>query len=356
MVRVWDERAMTRAAKNMIRGNGSVAAGFARALVQLAVRMGANRKRLCATAGLDPKLLDEQDNRVPLSTYRALMRAAKEETGDPAFALHFGEAFDMSELSIVGLIGGACETVGEAFAAMSRYERLIADIDGREHRLVLTLEGHDLWLIDTRDNPNDFPELTESSFARIASARHRWPDGAPLLRGVEVTHKTPTYRAEYDRIFEAPVRFEAGRNALLLAGGDWLAARTPLPSRYLFGVLSERAEALLQDLHTSTSVRGHVESVLMPILHTGEANMVVVAERLAMSRQTLFRKLKAEGVTFEKVLDALRQRLATAYLADKKVSVNETAYLLGFSDPAAFSRAFKRWTGTSPRGMRNGGA
>ncbi len=71
-----------------------------------------------------------------------------------------------------------------------------------------------------------------------------------------------------------------------------------------------------------------------------------------MSRQTLFRRLKAEGTSFEKLLDALRHRLALGYLRGDKVSVNETAYLVGFSDPAAFSRAFRRWTGSSPREMR----
>jgi AraC-like DNA-binding protein len=67
------------------------------------------------------------------------------------------------------------------------------------------------------------------------------------------------------------------------------------------------------------------------------------------SRQALYRNLKAEGVTFEQVLDELRHRMALQYLAGKRVSVHETAYLLGFSDATAFSRAFKRWTGRSPR-------
>jgi AraC-like DNA-binding protein len=57
-------------------------------------------------------------------------------------------------------------------------------------------------------------------------------------------------------------------------------------------------------------------------------------------------------VTFEKVLDELRHNMAVHYLSGKKASVNETAYLVGFSDPAAFSRAFKRWTGSSPCMMR----
>ena len=90
----------------------------------------------------------------------------------------------------------------------------------------------------------------------------------------------------------------------------------------------------------------------MPILHTGDASVDIIANKLGFSRQTLFRRLKAEGATFEKVLDELRHKLALHYLSGKKVSVNETAYLLGFSESAAFSRAFKRWTGSSPRVVR----
>src|SRR5437588_7696532 len=82
---------------------------------------------------------------------------------------------------------------------------------------------------------------------------------------------------------------------------------------------------------------------------TGEASMDMIAVKLGLSRQTLFRKLKTEGITFEKVLDELRHKLALHYLNGKKVSVNETAYLVGYSEPSAFSRAFKRWTGSSPR-------
>jgi len=102
-------------------------------------------------------------------------------------------------------------------------------------------------------------------------------------------------------------------------------------------------------LENSESARARVESLLMPILHTGNANMALIAGKLGLSRQTLSRRLKAEDMTFERVLDELRHKLALGYLSGKKVSVNETAYLVGFSDPAAFSRAFKRWTGVGPR-------
>jgi AraC-like DNA-binding protein len=135
-------------------------------------------------------------------------------------------------------------------------------------------------------------------------------------------------------------------------GEELLSARVAPPNQYVSRLVNEQAEVLLKRLDSTTTIRGRVEDVLLPILHIGDASMEIVAAKLGLSRQTLFRRLKAEGVTFEKVLDELRHKLARHYLNGKNVSVNETAYLVGFSDPAAFSRAFKRWTGSSPRGMR----
>ena len=147
--------------------------------------------------------------------------------------------------------------------------------------------------------------------------------------------------------------FDAGWNAVLL-DEKWMSHKIAVQPRYVFGVLSEHADALLKSLENSKSARGRVESLLMPILHKGDASMDAIAGKMGISRQTLFRQLKAEGTTFEKALDELRHQLALQYLRGRKASVNETAYLVGFSEPAAFSRAFKRWTGVNPREMRQG--
>lgn len=152
-------------------------------------------------------------------------------------------------------------------------------------------------------------------------------------------------------MFGVPLTFGSDMNAVQI-DESMLPAKMPRTNRYVFGVLSERADALLKELESSKTVRGRVEGMLLPILHTGDASMQLIADRLGQSRQTLFRKLKSEGTTFEKVLDEMRHRLALEYLKGKKVSVNQAAYLVGFSDPTAFSRAFRRWTGTSPGTLR----
>lgn len=100
-----------------------------------------------------------------------------------------------------------------------------------------------------------------------------------------------------------------------------------------------------------TPFRSEVESRLEPLLASGETGIERVARDLGYSRQTLYRRLKAEGVTYEQLLDGLRRRLGLRFIREG-LSVKEAAYRLGFSDPAAFSRAFKRWTGSSPSGMR----
>jgi AraC-like DNA-binding protein len=104
----------------------------------------------------------------------------------------------------------------------------------------------------------------------------------------------------------------------------------------------------------ATPFRSEVERHLEPLLSDGPIGIDAVARALGLSRQTLYRRLRAEGATFGEVLEGLRRRLALKLIRDEGVAVKEAAWRLGFSDPAAFSRAFKRWTGRSPREMRPG--
>jgi AraC-like DNA-binding protein len=127
------------------------------------------------------------------------------------------------------------------------------------------------------------------------------------------------------------------------------------PKNPFLVLLGEVAKAFEDKITTQNGAfRGEVERRLEPMLESGSVGIDQVARALGCSRQTLYRRLKAEGITFEQLLDGLRRRLALRFVRRQGLSVKESAWRLGFSDPAAFSRAFKRWTGESPREARPG--
>jgi AraC-like DNA-binding protein len=351
----------------------TIAASFAQAFLDFAVSRGADRQMLIEQSCIDADDLTDEDNRVPVSKYIELMKAGIQLCREPGLALLFGEEVRLPDISIVGLLGRA-ETAEGARQQVTRYGRLAIDEGegGSSSPLEFVREDRNVWLKFNSTLYIENPLLTESAFARCVSGRgslsksrgragqsefpgwgalsesrdgrSRWPHP----KAFSFTHEEPSYRAEYDRIFRVPLIFGGDKNAILF-GEELMSVRLPPTNRYVSRLLTKEAEALLSRLDSSKSMTGRVEKLLIPMLPSGEASVEIIAGKLGVSRQTLFRKLKAEGITFEKVLDELRHKLALHYLNGKKISVNETAYWVGFSDAAAFSRAFKRWTGSSPR-------
>lgn len=329
----------------------TVAAGVAKGLLDYAVSQGADHQALLRAAGLDPAVLDDPDQRVASPDYIRLMKTAQAHTGDPALALHWAADVNLARMSVVGLLGEASMTLMESFQQVRRYGRLVTDL-GDDPRFEMAQVDGALWTVDKRVDPDAFPELTETTFGfMVCGSRVAAP--STWLKEVHVTHPAPSYAAEYERVFEAPVVFGSRWNALRI---DPVFLTTPVnvQPRYVFGVLSKHADALMEGLKAIDTTRAEVERRLLPILHTGEVGVDAIAAAMGLSRQTLYRRLKTEGVTFAGVLDDLRHRLARHYLVGGKVSVNEAAFLVGFSEPAAFSRAFKRWTGESPKAARGG--
>lgn len=329
-------------------GSPTVSAGYASTLAAFAQGQGISRHALLQAAGIAPDSLADHDGRIPFARYVALMRAAKAMTGDPALALRYGAAVDLSEISVLGLICLASETMLDAFAQMNRYGQLVVEAVNAHggERFSLQRKAGVLWLVDNRMIPPGFPELVETSFALMVSGTRRFGD-TPFVHEVQLSYPDPGYAGVYQEIFRAPVRFGAGWNAMRIDEA-WLSHTIAEQPRYVFGVLTAHADRMLERIGQGQSLRARVEAAILPVLHTGQVSAQMAARQLGISRQTLYRRLKAEGASFEQILDGLRHQLALHYLAGRKVSVKETAYLLGFSDPAAFSRAFKRWTGNPP--------
>jgi AraC-like DNA-binding protein len=126
---------------------------------------------------------------------------------------------------------------------------------------------------------------------------------------------------------------------------------------YLNDLLLKYCEAALADRRSDTSqLRTGVENAISSLLPHGRVLVEDVARSLGMSERTLARKLSDEGLNFTEIFQELRRDLAVRYLDDRKLHVSKIAWLLGFRQVSAFTHAYKRWTGKTPRQMRTAGA
>ncbi len=335
----------------------SVSAGYAKALFDLAVEKGADPDALLRSVKLGADAFEDAHARIAFSKFKQLMRSAKSLSGEPALALYFGAQISFDQLSLVGLISRAAPTMEDAFAQLNRYGRLIIEVEsvGANGRFHVVRRDKKLWLDDSRMNPGSFPELTESTLGRFICGVNRFFPDRGYYRSAQVTHAKPDYADLYEELLGVPVEFDCAHNAMEI-DPSLLELKLNPKRNYVFGMLRRQADDLLAELQAMQTVRAEVEAKLIPSLHTGNVSLANVAADLGMNEQALYRALRAEGVGFREVLDNLRQRLAMDYLRGGKVTINEAAYLVGFSDPSAFSRAFKRWSEESPSGFveRNG--
>lgn len=331
----------------------SMAAGMVLGLIDFAASRGADRARLLAMVDLAETENPDPNQRIPLAAYAAMMREAARQCNDAALAIHFSEATNFADLSIVGLIGYASATMRDALHQLNRFGRLVTDIAVRgSNRFVLEHEQDGLWLTDHRIDEPPFPELTESTFVRMVAGTRQF-GSTPFASLAEVSHHDRGTGDELARALGAPVRFGAARNALRVSV-EWQTYRVELYPRYAFGLFCGHAEQLLAELDAERSFAGQVERTILPILHTGTVSAEATARQLGLSEQAVYRSLRAEGTTFEEVLAQLRHRFAQGYLEKGRASLKEIAYLLGYSDVSAFARAFKRREGLPPGAYRNG--
>jgi AraC-like DNA-binding protein len=173
-------------------------------------------------------------------------------------------------------------------------------------------------------------------------------------REVWFQHAPPENTSEHRRIFRAPVRFAQVSNELFFHRSllDVPIARADLG---LCTVLDRHAEELLAKFSAQgrpQNVVDQVRQILSIALRGGDPGLEASARQLRMSARTLQRKLNEKGTSHQDLLDEMRRELSMRYLQEPEVAICEVAYLLGFSESSAFHRAFRRWTGTTPRDYR----
>ncbi|HEV7731098.1 MAG TPA: AraC family transcriptional regulator [Candidatus Binatia bacterium] len=299
---------------------------------------------IATQAGIDPTALGP-DARVPRAALNRLWALAVDATGDPAFGLQVSRATVQTTFHALGYAVLASATLREAFERIIRYRRLIGDV--LELRLV-DAGDRCRFEIDVSAQPGiPFQAVDAIAATSVRQGRllHRPRPCEPLL--VTFTHPEPRDAEPYRRTFRAPVRFEQPVNALEYARSD-LDRPLPAGNAELARANDEvlvRYLARLEQSQTAT----RVQRALLDALPGGVPSKPAIARTLGMSARTLQRQLAAEGTSFTVLVGEARIDLARTYVAEGRLSVTEIAFVLGFADTSTFSRAFKRWTGKSPR-------
>jgi len=334
----------------------TMAAGFAASFAAYACGMGADRGDLLSESGLTEDDLSDQDNRIPASAYQTMIGAAIKHTGDTALLLRHTLESQLETMSVVGQIVHTSASLRHSLEQLNRYLHLMGDVElpiGAE-RFELLSNSDGLWIVDHLVLPPEQAFWSEVSFARFISEFRRSFPSATFEIGLELTYPPPPHVNQYPELFRVPVLFNASRNALQI-DPVWDTPETQFTpgNEYAFGIFTRHADEMMQKLLADTSILGQIEAQVLPKLYEGSISMDKVSKDLGMSRQTLYRRLKDEGVTFAEIHDDLRQRMAKEYLSGQKVTVNEAAYLLGFPEASSFVRASKRWTGLSPTAYLN---
>ncbi len=299
---------------------------------------------IATQAGIDPAALGP-DARVPRTALNRLWALAVEATGDPAFGLQVSRAAVQTTFHALGYAVLASATLREAFERIIRYRRLIGDV--LELRLVDAADRC-RFEIDVSAEPGiPFQAVDAIAATTVRQGRLLHAPRPCEPRLVTFMHAEPRDIEPYRRTFRVPVGFGQPVNALEYARAD-LDRPLPAGNAELARANDEvlvRYLARLEQSQTAT----RVQRALLDALPGGVPSKPAIARALGMSARTLQRQLAAEGTSFTVIVDEARIALARTYVAEGRLSVTEIAFVLGFADTSTFSRAFKRWTGRSPR-------
>jgi len=317
-------------------------------LLDDAARVGVNRERLARRLVLDETALRDPDARIPLSTLVAIARAVLDEANDPAFGVRAGAARRARDAGLIGYAMLHSTTLGDALARLARYGRIVGD----QNRFELEDAGpHPTIVFESHPGLESIPEIMELNLAWIVAVLREITGRDVVPAEVRFPTKEPRHGQELRRHFRCRLEFDAPHAAIVMYREDFDVTVTSADPT-LAGYLDKLADDAVRTLGTDATTTGRLRQVLWSRLSGGPPTLNLAAGAMAMSARTLQRRLAEEGTTYADALSALRHDLAVSLLQDRKLAVYEVGFLLGYADPSAFHRAFRRWRGMSPRRFR----
>ena len=299
-------------------------------------------------AGINPGLLKKSDARINISHIDELWKLAVELLDDPCFGIKMTANWHPSYVGALGYAWCASSTLRTALNRVVRYIHVVTE--DLNIKLAETPRG----LKVTADLGKSAFTLPQHHDVVISALMHmcRFNYGDELLAAeVCLAHEKPPCAKVIEDYFRTPITYDVDESSLMLAKKD-VDLELSSSNKELALLHDEFLMKYLIEIKKGDIVQ-QIQSVIIDNLPSGKVSDNLIAKELNMSERSLQRKLKDRGTTFRTVLDNVREMAAIQYIKNPVNTMSDIAFLLGFSEQSAFSRAFKKWTGISPIKYRN---
>lgn len=327
---------------------GQVTSLFARKMVA-AAGDSIDASRLLTGVGINPEGPWDPKDMIPDNDYYDMLESIAKQTDVTALPLRTGESMRLDEYGALGLAFKAATTLGASYARIERYARLwtsVVEYEVREHPsgtlIMLQREG------ERRLGLRLSNEATLASAVSIA--RQVSPEPVKPLE-VFVQHCAPKSVAAHEDWFGCPVRFNADLDAILYSR-QTLAQPNLLGDEGISRYLISHLDAELSQITQEVTLVDQAKDAIAQALSEGSPKMAHIAGGLGLSARSFHRRLSEHGMSFKMLTEETRRDLAEGLLRDEQHSLAEIAFLTGFSEQSAFTRAFKRWVGHTPATYR----
>ena len=314
---------------------------WVKAIQKALEKAGCDSKSLIEQAGLDIQALNDPDARYSLQQTAHLWKLATEVTQDSCFGLKVASEVNQHTFHVLGHSLATSTTLKELFLRIIRHFRLVTDIPKLEF---YEKDQNHYFVIHVPDEVQ--PESIDAFISVfIRSSRALQGSLFSPLR-IELRRAEPVDIETFRNILKAPLVFNAPKDMIVFD-----TASIELPLEGANPILSrEYDEIIMRYLarFDKENIQARIKVKIIENLATGEIQQQEIAKSIGLSTRSLQRKLSLENTSYSEILDNTRQELAISYIKNNSYSITEIAYILGFTDVSSFTRAFRRWTASSP--------